>query len=133
MKIKYSGVPLCFVICQLKDKVRVQTGLWSVGGSLTCVSASDLLDCHAPRSPAVVAGPRQPFLPSRVPLRSSFPSPMSKAAKTDLQLRLKTRKSFQNLLSFGHKYKESSKIMAGRKTHIERPHPALGEEGRCCD
>ena len=43
-----------------------------------------------------------------------------KLQKPDLQLKFKVRKSSQNLLLFGHKYKEPGKIMALKMTHVER-------------
>lgn len=55
---------------------------------------------------------------------------MSKVAKTGSTAEVKVRKSFQNLFSFGHEYKEPGKIMAGKKTHTERPTLVLGKWGR---
>lgn len=55
---------------------------------------------------------------------------MSKVAKTGSTAEVKVRKSFQNLFSFGHEYKELGKIMAGKKTHTERPTLVLGKWGR---
>ena len=43
-----------------------------------------------------------------------------KLQKPDLQLKFKVRKSLQNLLLFGHKYKDPGKIMALKKIHVER-------------
>lgn len=78
---------------------------------------------------SVVVGPRQSLLQSRVSTitRSLYPSQTSKTAKTGSTAEVKIRKSFQNLFSFGHKYKEPGKITVGKKTHTEGPTLVLGK------